>query len=58
MLTLDNIVQLFQNELKSNLTPNLDLSKYLEQLYFVQNGDLLMKKDAKIKIPGKFNLDH
>ena len=57
-MTLDSIVQKFTAELKTNLTENLDLDKYLEQLYFIQNGNLLIKKDDKIKIPGKFNIDH
>jgi len=57
-MTLDNIVQKFSPELKTNLTDKLDLNLYLEQLYFVQNGTQLIKKDAKIKYPGKYNLDH
>ena len=57
-MTIDDIVQKFQSELKSTLTEKLDLDLYHEQLYFIQNGNSLIKKEAKIKYPGKYNLDH
>ena len=44
--------------MRSNLTEQLDLDRYHEQLYFVQNGDSLITKDAKIKYSGKYNIDH